>query len=192
MSHRGFPLSEMYRRGMVPPGAGIAVSFNYLDFYTLAGHGVALEETLDESPNEFPLVVTAVPGAVQASVHTGVLSEARAASLLAAVEDTLRAMVGDPEAPARPAGVAGWTDDPLPPDAPEPVDVAGGPAPPALLIPGISGAADLAELRRVGALVAGAWAAVLPVPVDDLDGTSDFLALGGHSLDAMRIAALPA
>ncbi len=175
LAHRRYPLTAVVQSlGRTTPL--VEVSVNYLDFYTVDDGTVDLPHVVDHSPNEFPLVITSLPGRLQATVHTHVLSPERAAALLATVERVLSTMCTDPDGDATVPAVPAWdvtTTAPVGEDAaPEPV-----------------GAADVEA--DVAEAVLGAMARTLvDVVADELDLDSDFLALGGHSLTAMRMAAL--
>ncbi|MGH3739464.1 MAG: condensation domain-containing protein, partial [Micromonosporaceae bacterium] len=213
-AHRRYPLPALQRLA----GAGtplIENTFNYLDFYTVDQQAVDLRQTADDSPNEFPLVVTVVPGQIQFTVRESRVSTGHADRLGALYRAVLTAMAADPDGPVEwhqpdlptpepctaPPGplavIAGHV--PLAPTAPShpaaPSHPVAPPAPAALSGP-VAPAALAMRLGDVPAVrsraelesaIGSVWADVLDR--DRVAPDEDFTALGGHSLTAMRISA---
>ncbi|GGR90228.1 pyoverdine synthetase D [Streptomyces aureoverticillatus] len=99
--HRRYPLSSMKRA----QGAGgtrlIDVFFNYLDFHMVDTDLVDFGDSIDESPNEFPLAVTSLGGHIVLTTSPDVLDREHAERLAATYRRVLEAMVADPDGDAR-------------------------------------------------------------------------------------------
>jgi len=163
--HRRYPLTELQRDSAWPL---VETTFNYLDFYTVDQQAVELSETIDDSPNEFPLVVTVIPGAVQLTVRTSRVGAAWARMLGETYAAVLSTMAGRAEAAAARAETAPAAA--AAPSAPRPRDGAG------------DSPRDPAERA-----IAEVWAELLGLARVGIH--DDFRALGGHSLVAMRVSA---
>jgi non-ribosomal peptide synthetase component F/thioesterase domain-containing protein len=170
--HRRYPIAAMQRE----MGAGrplIETTFNYLDFYAVDQQAVDLTRTVDDSPNEFPLVVTILPGHVQLTVRSRRLSPGNAAHLGERYVAILAAMAGDAD--------AALDSLPMPsvelPSAPEPTPV----------VEVERDVPHTAPGNPVEQAIADVWAELLGVDQVGID--DDFVQLGGHSLTAMRVSA---
>ena len=97
--HRRYPLPLMQRHW----GSGkplLDVVFNYLDFHVLDRDTVAVEQSTDDSPNEFALHVTTEPGAMLLTARAARL-DGRSADLLRRIyRAVLERLATDPDAPA--------------------------------------------------------------------------------------------
>ncbi|MQA24045.1 MAG: hypothetical protein GEU94_00935 [Micromonosporaceae bacterium] len=187
-AHRRFPLPALQRLA----GADAPLidnTFNYLDFYTVDQQAVDLRRTADNSPNEFPLVVTVGPGHIEFTVRESRVSSATAARLGEVYRAVLSAMSRDPEGavtwdvPEAPSGHLAAPPVRTPPcDEPDPRETSA----PSTGRPTAAGAPAAVgdDLERV---IAGVWAELFEVAAVSPD--DDFVALGGHSLTAMRVAA---
>jgi amino acid adenylation domain-containing protein len=97
--HRRYPLPAMraFVGGTQPL---VEAVFNFLDFYVLDGSGVDLLQTQDDSPNEFPLQVTVVPGHLVLTAQPERIRAERLAALARAHRVVLQAMLADPDGAA--------------------------------------------------------------------------------------------
>src|ERR1022692_2996606 len=99
LPHRRYPLPAMLgSSGLGAPPVEIA--FNYLDFYLLDDSGIDLAKTQDESPNEFPLQITVVPGHVVLTGRTDRISTGWLNLLGDAYQAVLGSMAEDPDGDA--------------------------------------------------------------------------------------------
>ncbi|MFD8386588.1 amino acid adenylation domain-containing protein [Streptomyces sp. NPDC059679] len=168
--HRRFPLPALQRTygGRMPL---IEVAFGYLDFYTVASTGVVdLAVTKDDSPNEFPVEVTVMPGRLLITSRRVHLGEQHAAELGARFAEVLGLMVAEPDAPVAGMATAAGTVGPG-------VTVSSAPRGSRSYMP---------PGTRVERSIVAVWEEVLEV--SRIGVTDDFYEVGGHSLAAMRIA----
>jgi amino acid adenylation domain-containing protein len=170
--HRRYPLPALQRAaGLGTPL--IQAQFSYLD----DGDGdrggdrpaIDLRRTLDDSPTEFPLAVTVMPGRLEVTVRSSRVSGAQARLLGEEYLEVLRAMAADPD------GAVGGTP------------AANGRVRPATRPAFAAGAAPSRPGDGLERTIAGVWSELLGVEHIGLD--DDFVVLGGHSLTAMRVAA---
>ncbi|MEV0267845.1 amino acid adenylation domain-containing protein [Hamadaea sp. NPDC050747] len=94
LPHRRFALPAMRTLAGTSEPLFEAV-FNFLDFYLLDGSGVEVTRTDDDSPNEFPLAVTVLPGAVAFTAPGERVRPERLAWLADAYHRVLRQMLTD-------------------------------------------------------------------------------------------------
>ena len=98
--HRRYPLPAL--RPLVGDAQPLVeVVFNYLDFYVLDGSGVDIAATEDESPNEFPLQLTVLPGHLVLTARPERVDPGRLATLGKAHRRVLECMLADIDGPAR-------------------------------------------------------------------------------------------
>ncbi len=97
--HRRYPLPAM-RRLVGGAQPLVEAVYNYLDFYLLDGSGVDLADTEDNSPNEFPLQVTVLPGQLVLTAQPERADRDRLTALGRAHRRVLDAMLADLDAPA--------------------------------------------------------------------------------------------
>ncbi|NUT32225.1 MAG: amino acid adenylation domain-containing protein [Hamadaea sp.] len=94
LPHRRFALPAM-RALAGTTDALVEAVFNFLDFYLLDGSGVQVTQTDDDSPNEFPLAVTVLPGAVAFTAPGERIRPERLAWLAEAYHRVLQQMLAD-------------------------------------------------------------------------------------------------
>ncbi|KKK06536.1 non-ribosomal peptide synthetase [Micromonospora sp. HK10] len=99
LPHRRFALPAMRSLAGTTEPLFEAV-FNFLDFYLLDGSGVEVTRTDDNSPNEFPLSVTVLPGAVAFTASGDRIRPERLAWLAEAYHRVLGQMLADVDGPA--------------------------------------------------------------------------------------------
>ncbi|MFG3256577.1 amino acid adenylation domain-containing protein [Streptomyces sp. NPDC048172] len=100
-THRRYPLAAMRRERAAKGARLIDVFFNYLDFHMVDTDLVDVGDSIDESPNEFPLAVTSLGGHLVLTSRPAVLSRERAEWLAGAYRRVLEAMAADPDGDAR-------------------------------------------------------------------------------------------
>ncbi|NUR70876.1 MAG: amino acid adenylation domain-containing protein [Hamadaea sp.] len=94
LPHRRFALPAMRAlAGTTEPL--VEAVFNFLDFYLLDGSGVEVTQTDDDSPNEFPLEITVLPGVVAFTALGERIRPQRLAWLAEAYNRVLRQMLAD-------------------------------------------------------------------------------------------------
>lgn len=104
--HRHFPMPAMPQ--LVGGGRPVDVLFHYLDFHQVDRTLIDVEAAIDDSPNEFRLVVgTPVRGKLSIASTPEVLSEDNAARLAAMYRAVLEAMAADPEGDPRALTLSG-------------------------------------------------------------------------------------
>jgi amino acid adenylation domain-containing protein len=98
--HRHFPMPAMPR--LTGGGRPVDVLFHYLDFHQVDTTLVQVDACIDDSPNEFRLVVgTPVKGYLSIASTPAVLSQVNAERLAGMYRATLEAMAADPEGDPR-------------------------------------------------------------------------------------------
>ncbi|MDJ1136017.1 non-ribosomal peptide synthetase [Streptomyces iconiensis] len=100
-SHRRYPLSAMKRAQGQGGSRLIDVFFNYLDFHMVDTELVDFGDSIDESPNEFPLAVTSLGGHMILTTSTDVLDRPHAERLAASYRRVLETMAADPDGDCR-------------------------------------------------------------------------------------------
>ncbi|MFH9611115.1 amino acid adenylation domain-containing protein [Streptomyces sp. NPDC017448] len=105
-SYRRYPLSSMRRGQGAGGGRLIDVFFNYLDFHMVDTELVDFGDSIDESPNEFPLAVTSLGGHLILTTSPGVLDRPYAERLADTYRRVLEAMAADPDGDPRGAFLA--------------------------------------------------------------------------------------
>ncbi|MFI1016455.1 amino acid adenylation domain-containing protein [Streptomyces sp. NPDC020965] len=100
-SYRRYPLSAMRRARAGGDARLIDVFFNYLDFHMVDTDLVDFDDSIDESPNEFPLAVTSLGGYLALTTSTDVLDRAHARRLADTYRSVLEAMAADADGDAR-------------------------------------------------------------------------------------------
>ncbi|MFI6346388.1 amino acid adenylation domain-containing protein [Streptomyces sp. NPDC050560] len=104
--HRHFPMPAM--PALVDGGRPVDVLFHYLDFHQVDRALVDVEACIDDSPNEFRLVVgTPMRGRLSIAGTPEVLGEDRAARLAGLYRAVLEAMATDPEGDPRALALPG-------------------------------------------------------------------------------------
>lgn len=99
--HRRYPLAAMHRAYGDRDSRLLDVFFNYLDFHMVDTEVVDLGDTIDESPNEFPLAVTTIGGYLVLTTSTDVLDREHADRLAASYRRVLEAMAADADGDAQ-------------------------------------------------------------------------------------------
>ncbi|GAA3486536.1 amino acid adenylation domain-containing protein [Streptomyces cremeus] len=100
-THRRYPLSAMKRAKGMGGTRLIDVFFNYLDFHMVDTELVDFGDSIDESPNEFPLAVTSLGGHLILTTSPRVLDRPHAQRLADAYRRVLEAMAADPDGDPR-------------------------------------------------------------------------------------------
>ncbi|GGS78130.1 hypothetical protein GCM10010156_41180 [Planobispora rosea] len=120
--HRRFPLPAVQRE-LAGGRQLVEVYFNYLDFTVVDTELVDLPDSVDISPNEFPLSVTVLGGLLTLTSRPEVLSEEQAGRLAERYRAVLDAMAADPYGDALAARLAPGERERLlqgPPELPRP------------------------------------------------------------------------
>ncbi|WP_409462545.1 amino acid adenylation domain-containing protein [Amycolatopsis sp. GA6-003] len=116
--HRRYPLSAIRRDDATGRGL-IDVLFNYLDFRMIDQEVIDVGESIDDSPNEFPLTVTVLGGHLLLTSSPSVLARRNAEYLGRMYRHVLETMIAEPDGDAfaacLPDGeheklVIGWND----------------------------------------------------------------------------------